>query len=188
MSNSIAVINAGSSSVKFAMYQATKTSAAFSGARSKESASRRALRSQTTRAASSRTELSRARLRPRRRHTRDHRERARVAQRRVGYRLRSSRGPRRSQLRRPVRVTETVLDDLAKLMPLAPLHQPHNLAPIRAIMKAAPQIPQIACFDTAFHRSQSNLRRRSPCRGGSPRRAFAATGFTASPTSISRRA
>jgi acetate kinase len=57
----------------------------------------------------------------------------------------------------PVRVTEAVLDDLAKLEPLAPLHQPHNLASIRAIMKVAPQIPQIACFDTAFHRTQSNL-------------------------------
>ena len=57
----------------------------------------------------------------------------------------------------PVRVTEAVLDDLVKLEPLAPLHQPHNLAPIRAIMKAAPQIPQIACFDTAFHCTQSNL-------------------------------
>jgi acetate kinase len=57
----------------------------------------------------------------------------------------------------PVRVTEAVLDDLVKLEPLAPLHQPHNLAPIRAIMKAAPGIPQIACFDTAFHRAQSNL-------------------------------
>ncbi|MBV9287164.1 MAG: acetate/propionate family kinase [Hyphomicrobiales bacterium] len=57
----------------------------------------------------------------------------------------------------PARVTEVVLNDLAELEPLAPLHQPHNLAPIRAIMKAAPQIPQIACFDTAFHRSQSGL-------------------------------
>ena len=57
----------------------------------------------------------------------------------------------------PVRVTEAVLAELAKLEPLAPLHQPHNLAPMRAIMKAAPQIPQIACFDTAFHRTQSNL-------------------------------
>jgi acetate kinase len=57
----------------------------------------------------------------------------------------------------PVRVTEAVLDDLVKLEPLAPLHQPHNLAPIRAIIKAAPDIPQIACFDTAFHRAQSNL-------------------------------
>jgi acetate kinase len=57
----------------------------------------------------------------------------------------------------PVRVTEAVLDDLAKLEPLAPLHQPRNLTPIRAIMNAAPQIPQIACFDTAFHRTQSSL-------------------------------
>ena len=39
----------------------------------------------------------------------------------------------------PVRVSEAILDDLAKLEPLAPLHQPHNLAPIREIMKAAPQ-------------------------------------------------
>ena len=57
----------------------------------------------------------------------------------------------------PVRVNEAVLNDLAALEPLAPLHQPHNLAPIRAILQAAPQIPQIACFDTAFHRTQSNL-------------------------------
>ena len=56
-----------------------------------------------------------------------------------------------------MRVTESVLDDLAKLVPLAPLHQPHNLAPIRTILKVAPQIPQVACFDTAFHRSQSHL-------------------------------
>ena len=47
---------------------------------------------------------------------------------------------------RPVRVTEAVLHDLAELEPLAPLHQPHNLASIRAIMKIAPQIPQIACI------------------------------------------
>jgi acetate kinase len=58
---------------------------------------------------------------------------------------------------RPVRVTAEVLDELARLAPLAPLHQPHNLVPIRAIMEAAPRVPQIACFDTAFHRSQSHL-------------------------------
>jgi acetate kinase len=46
---------------------------------------------------------------------------------------------------------------LAKLVPLAPLHQPHNLAPIEAIAAAAPDIPQVACFDTAFHRSQPAL-------------------------------
>jgi acetate kinase len=57
----------------------------------------------------------------------------------------------------PVRVTEAVLDDLAELTPLAPLHEPHNVAPMRAIMDAAPQLSQIACFDTSFHRTQSNL-------------------------------
>ena len=57
----------------------------------------------------------------------------------------------------PVRVTSDVLDDLARLAPLAPLHQPHNLAPIRTILNVAPQIPQVACFDTAFHRRQSYL-------------------------------
>jgi acetate kinase len=57
----------------------------------------------------------------------------------------------------PVRVDAAVLTKLAKLVPLAPLHQPHNLAPIEAIAKAAPQIPQVACFDTAFHRTQPTL-------------------------------
>ena len=55
----------------------------------------------------------------------------------------------------PVRVTETVLKDLAALTPLAPLHAPHNIAPMRAIMEAAPKLPQVACFDTAFHRTQA---------------------------------
>ena len=57
----------------------------------------------------------------------------------------------------PVRVTSDLLDDLARLAPLAPLHQPHNLAAIRTIMNFAPQIPQVACFDTAFHRKQPYL-------------------------------
>ena len=57
----------------------------------------------------------------------------------------------------PVRIDAGVLAKLAKLVPLAPLHQPHNLAPIEAIAKAAPQVPQVACFDTAFHRTQPAL-------------------------------
>ena len=57
----------------------------------------------------------------------------------------------------PMMVTAELLDDLAKLIPLAPLHQPHNLAPIRAIMAAAPAMPQVVCFDTAFHRTQPHL-------------------------------
>jgi acetate kinase len=57
----------------------------------------------------------------------------------------------------PARIDAEVLNYLATLVPLAPLHQPHNLAPIEAIAEAAPQLPQVACFDTAFHRSQPAL-------------------------------
>jgi acetate kinase len=53
----------------------------------------------------------------------------------------------------PVIVTEPVLADLHALTPLAPLHQPHNLAGIRAAQDAWPEVPQVACFDTAFHRA-----------------------------------
>ena len=51
----------------------------------------------------------------------------------------------------PERVTPALLAILDALTPLAPLHQPYNLAPIRAIAAARPNLPQIACFDTAFH-------------------------------------
>ena len=59
-----------------------------------------------------------------------------------------------SRFTTPVRVTPLVLDALAGLSPLAPLHQPHNLAPIHAISAMRPDLPQIACFDTAFHHTQ----------------------------------
>jgi acetate kinase len=57
----------------------------------------------------------------------------------------------------PVRVDDAVLAELERLVPLAPLHQPHNLAPIRTIAAHAPDLPQVACFDTAFHRSQDSV-------------------------------
>jgi len=57
----------------------------------------------------------------------------------------------------PVLVNADVMKALAELTPLAPLHQPHNLAPIAAIAEAAPRIPQVACFDTSFHRSQPEI-------------------------------
>lgn len=56
---------------------------------------------------------------------------------------------------RPTLVTQDVVDELATLVPLAPLHQPHNLAPIRILAQQRPDVPQVACFDTAFHRGQS---------------------------------
>jgi len=63
-------------------------------------------------------------------------------------------GPR---LDRPVLVDAEVLAELERLVPLAPLHQPNNLAPIRSICARSPDLPQIACFDTAFHRGHSAL-------------------------------
>jgi acetate kinase len=54
---------------------------------------------------------------------------------------------------RPVILDAGVLAQLERFIPLAPLHQPHNLAPIRALLARAPQLPQVACFDTSFHRA-----------------------------------
>jgi acetate kinase len=54
----------------------------------------------------------------------------------------------------PCLVDGTVLAELEALIPLAPLHQPHNLAAVRTIARLAPDLPQVACFDTAFHRTQ----------------------------------
>ena len=62
-----------------------------------------------------------------------------------------------STFAQPVRVDDAVLRALEALAPLAPLHQPHNLAPIRVLRKEAPSLLQVACFDTAFHRTQSKL-------------------------------
>ena len=53
---------------------------------------------------------------------------------------------------RPVAIDHTVLTNLERYVSLAPLHQPNNLAPIRTLLKARPDLLQVACFDTAFHR------------------------------------
>ena len=63
-------------------------------------------------------------------------------------------GPEYSE---PILVTPEVLDRLARYVPLAPLHQPNNLAPIRTILELRPELPQVACFDTAFHRGHGPL-------------------------------
>lgn len=51
----------------------------------------------------------------------------------------------------PVRLTAESVEHLEKLIPLAPLHQPHNLTPIRLLLATRPELLQVACFDTAFH-------------------------------------
>ena len=57
----------------------------------------------------------------------------------------------------PVRIDASVTTELRRLIPLAPLHQPHNLAAIAALSKLHPSLPQIACFDTAFHHTQPEV-------------------------------
>lgn len=57
----------------------------------------------------------------------------------------------------PLLLDRRAVDELAQFNPLAPLHQPHNLDAIRTFLELAPQMPQVACFDTAFHRSKPAL-------------------------------
>jgi acetate kinase len=58
---------------------------------------------------------------------------------------------------RPVRITPEVAKQLERYTSLAPLHQPNNLAPIRTLLERRPELPQVACFDTAFHRGHGAL-------------------------------
>ncbi len=60
----------------------------------------------------------------------------------------------------PVRVDAGVLKALEQFVPLAPLHQPHNLSPIAALLERAPELPQVVCFDTAFHRTNPDVAQR----------------------------
>ncbi|MEI7869001.1 MAG: acetate/propionate family kinase [Candidatus Methylumidiphilus sp.] len=62
-------------------------------------------------------------------------------------------------LQKPTLVTPEVIETIESLVPLAPLHQPHNLSPIRFIARRFTELPQVACFDTAFHASQSKIER-----------------------------
>ena len=57
-------------------------------------------------------------------------------------------------LGRPMQVNAELLDQLEQLVPLAPLHQPHNLAPMQSLARNHPELDQVACFDTAFHSTQ----------------------------------
>src|SRR5215472_11873536 len=58
---------------------------------------------------------------------------------------------------KPILIDDDVVAALEALVPLAPLHQPGNLAPIRALRGRLPKLPQVACFDTAFHRSHPEI-------------------------------
>ena len=62
----------------------------------------------------------------------------------------------------PVRIDDAVIAEIEALVPLAPLHQPHNLGAIRAVAEARPNLPQVACFDTSFHTTMDALARALP--------------------------
>ncbi len=77
----------------------------------------------------------------------------------------------------PTIVTPQVLEELRALVPLAPLHQPYNLAAIDAVSRRLPGVPQVACFDTSFHRGQPAVAELVPlpadvCRSGVRRYGF----------------
>jgi acetate kinase len=77
----------------------------------------------------------------------------------------------------PTIVTPQVLEELRALVPLAPLHQPYNLAAIEAVAERLPGVPQVACFDTSFHRGQAAVAEVIPlpreiCRSGVQRYGF----------------
>ena len=65
-----------------------------------------------------------------------------------------------SRFSEPVKLDDAVLAELEALVPLAPLHQPHNLSPVRALQRVAPGLPQVGCFDTAFHATCPPLHQR----------------------------
>ena len=68
-----------------------------------------------------------------------------------------------SQFKGPTVLNAGVMQELYKLVPLAPLHQPYNLAAIEAVFERLPGIPQVACFDTSFHRGQPAVAELVPC-------------------------
>ena len=99
----------------------------------------------------------------------------------VGHRVVHG-GPRYSE---PTSSAILVLDRARALRPLAPLHQPNNLAPIRAILQRQPHVLQVACFDTAFHRGHPEVADRFAIPEALYAEGFAATDFTACRTNTS---
>jgi acetate kinase len=159
MNEYVLVLNAGSSSLKFRVYereQAAAWHAAASGQIEGIGSAARFAAVNGNGSSLGRTDLpavrdARGALDALADWLRERYERARVLG--VGHRVVHG-GPRYAE---PTLVTPDVLEDLNALTPLAPLHQPHNLAPIVALSERMPDVPQVACFDTAFHRGRPAL-------------------------------
>jgi acetate kinase len=158
MSGCIAVLNAGSSSIKFALYDAGHEGALLFGGQIEGIGLAAHLKVQDSRGETVADRSWPAGELDHRRATQE------ILQTGTGL-LRGARviavGHRvvhgSMKYAEPVRVDDGVLTTLSGFVPLAPLHQPHNLAPIYTIAEHAPQIPQVACFDTAFHHGQADV-------------------------------
>lgn len=162
MKDAILVLNAGSSSLKFALYRVDVSDEPSPVCRGSieeigRHASLRILLNANAEAPP-----------PRSLSARDHAQAmdavlAWLEPRLAGYRLLAAGhrvvhgGPRHA---RPVRVDDEVLAHLDTLVPIDPLHQPHNLNGIRALLRARPGLTQVACFDTAFHRTMPEVAQR----------------------------
>ncbi|HVT31511.1 MAG TPA: acetate/propionate family kinase [Rhodanobacteraceae bacterium] len=154
MSQSALVLNVGSSSVKFALYELAKLALICRGNVDEIGSGRMSFSASGPRAA----DLADAKPA-----AREHAGAVEwllgvlterlpdIALRAAGHRVVHG----GSEFSDPVRIDRRVLAALERFVPLAPSHQPQNLAAIRAVASAAPDLPQVACFDTAFHRTQA---------------------------------
>jgi acetate kinase len=139
--DAILVLNAGSSSLKFSLFAITASDLTLV-AGGQEAAPPGVARGHET-------ALARVFEQVRAERGRDHRVVA------VGHRVVHGGGDYSA----PTRVDEGMLTRVEKLVPLAPLHLPHNLAPMRALLARAPELPQVACFDTAMHATIPRIER-----------------------------
>jgi acetate kinase len=163
VADAIVVLNAGSSSVKFSLFEVRPTDLALQlrgQIEALSTAPRFVARDQSGRTVAERSWGDGARIGHEtavehlRAFLRDERDQFRLIG--VGHRIAHG-GPEYSE---PVRVDAGVIKELERFVPLAPLHQPHNIAPIAALLERAPELPQVACFDTAFHRANPEVAQR----------------------------
>ena len=86
---------------------------------------------------------------------------------------------------KPQPVSAALIADLKRLIPLAPDHLPDEIQALEAVHRQFPKLPQVACFDTAFHRHMPEVAQDMPCPGLSSTRVCGAMAFTGFPTNIS---
>ena len=145
MSTSVLVINCGSSSIKYALVSERREDRIFGLAENLGSAEAR-IKGITTGGAELELSIPNA----------DHEKALEIILERLSHHNPQAIGHRVVHgghvFAEPMLIDDALLPQLEALSPFAPLHQPHNLAGIRAAQAAFPDVVQVACFDTAFHR------------------------------------